>query len=43
MYVASQTKSLVIECQMKVDNKMIKNQSKQFAGENSLVLVQQKN
>ena len=42
-HVASQTKALVIECQMKVDNKMIENQSKQFAGENSLVLIQQKN
>lgn len=41
--VASQTKALAIECQMKVDNKMIENQSKQFAGENSLALVQQKN
>ena len=40
--VASQTKALAIECQMKVDNKMIENQSKQFAGENSLALVQQK-
>lgn len=41
--VASQTKALAIECHMKVDNKMIENQSKQFAGENSLALVQQKN
>lgn len=28
---------------MIVDNKMIQNQSKHFAGENSLALVQQKN
>lgn len=41
--VTSQTKALAIECQMKVDNKMIENQSKQFKGENSLALVQQKN
>ena len=41
-HAASQTKAHVIECQMKADNKMIENQSKQFAGENSLAQVQQK-
>ena len=36
-HAASQTKAHVIECQTQVDNKMIENQSKQFAGEISLL------